>query len=129
MRYYQLAFLLLTMILVGCRSGVTNISVSPNSDLGRQMLELDATGRAVQNAPFYSKVMQDFEATHGGSCTNVVFDRLQEPGKAVSPYVSLYTIEGVSQTCGRLVYHTRITFEDSARTVAAHVEILDKVSP
>jgi hypothetical protein len=129
MRYRLFTALLLTVILCGCRSGITNIPVSPNSDLGRQMLEMDATGRAVQNAPLFSKVMQDFEATHGGSCTNVVFDRLQEPGKTVSQFVSLYTMEGASPTCGRLVYHTRITFEDAPRTVAARVEILEKVSP
>jgi hypothetical protein len=129
MRYYSFIFLLLAVLtLAGCQSGVTNIPVSPNSDLGKQMLELDAVGRAVQNAPYFTKAMQDFEATHGGSCTNVAFDRLQEPGKTISRYVSLYTMEGVSPICGRLIYHTRITFDDLPHTVAAQVEIIERVS-
>jgi hypothetical protein len=117
--------LIATLALVGCQSGVTNIPVSPNSELGRQMLEMDAKGRAVQNAPVFSKAMLDFEATHGGKCTDVTFDRLREPGKKVSRYVSLYLMEGLSQTCGRLIYYARITFDDSANTVVSRVEILE----
>jgi hypothetical protein len=88
------------------------------------MLEMDATGRAVQNATVYSKVLQNYEAAHGGSCTNMAFDRLQEPGQKVTRYVRLYTMEGISPTCGRRIYYARITFEDSANTVARRVEIL-----
>ena len=125
MRYHQFTLLLLAaFVLVSCQSGVTNIPVSPDSDLGRQMLELDAKGRAVQNAANFSEALQDYEATHGGSCTNVVFDRLQEPGEKVSRYVRLYTMEGVSPTCGRRIYHTLITFDDSANTVARRIEVL-----
>lgn len=116
--------LLATLALVGCQSGGTNIPVSPNSDLGRQMLELDAKGRAVQNAPVFSKSLQDYEMAHGGNCTNMAFDRLQEPGERISPYTRFYAIEGVSPTCGRRLYHARITFRDSANTVVKRVEIL-----
>jgi hypothetical protein len=126
MRHYSFTLLLLAvLILVGCQSGVTNIPVSPNSDLGRQMLELDATGRAVQNAPLFSKAMLDFEAAHGGKCTDVTFDRLQEPGKKISRYVRLYLMEGLSPTCGRLIYYARITFDDSANTVVNREEIIE----
>ncbi len=50
--------------------------------------------------------------------------------KTISRYVSLYTMEGVSPICGRLIYlrHTRITFTDLPHTVAAQVEIIERVS-
>ena len=59
MRFYPFTFLLLmALILVGCQSGVTNISVSPDSDLGKQMLEMDAKSRAIQNASLFSQAME-----------------------------------------------------------------------
>jgi hypothetical protein len=120
----SLLLLSATLAFVGCQSGVTNIPVSPDSELGKQMLEMDAKGRAVQNAPVFSKALQDYEVTHGENCTNAVFDRLQEPGQKISRYARLYVMEGVSPTCGRRIYHTLITFEDSANTVVQRVEIL-----
>lgn len=88
------------------------------------MLGMDAKGRAVQNASSFSQAMIDFEMAHGGNCTNVVFDRLQEPGFKTSRYARLYTMVGVSPTCGSQIYCTRITFGDSANTIAKSVEIL-----
>ena len=125
MRFYLSTFLLLTALtLVGCQSGVANIPVSPDSEMGKQMLELDTKGRAVQNTPLFSKAMLDYETAHGGNCTNITFDRLQEPGQKISRYVRLYMMEGVSPTFGRKLYCTRITFDDSANTVAKRAEIL-----
>jgi hypothetical protein len=125
MRFFQFIFLLLTALsLAGCQSGVTNIPVSPNSELGKQMLELDAKGRAVQNTPSFSQAMVDFEMEHGRNCTNTVFDHLQEPGFKTSRYVRLYTMAGKSPTCGKRLYCVRIAFDDSANTVAKQVEIV-----
>jgi hypothetical protein len=127
MRYCPFTpFLLTALTLVGCQSGVTNIPVSPNSEFGRQILEMDAKGRAVQNAPFFSEAMLDFEAAHGGNCTNIAFNWLQEPGQKVSRYVCLYMMEGESPTCGKRIYRARITFDDLPHTVAKRVEILER---
>ena len=49
---------------------------------------------------------------------------MQEGSLTISQYVGLYTIEGVSETCGRRIYHSRITFDDAAHTIAEGVEIL-----
>jgi hypothetical protein len=125
MRFNKSIFLSLTALsLVGCQSGVTNIPVSPNSELGKQMLEIDAKGRAFQNAANFSKAIQDFETTHGGNCTNTIFDHLQEPGFKISRHARLYTMTGNSPTCGSRVYCARITFDDSANTLAKQVEII-----
>jgi hypothetical protein len=114
-----------TLAFVGCQSGVTNIPISPGSELGKQMLEMDAKGRAVQNAPVFSKALQDYEVTHGGNCTNVAFDHLLEPGEKISRYERKYAMEGVSPICGSRIYAARITFDDAANTVANKVEILE----
>lgn len=125
MRFNKFIFLLLTALsLAGCQSGVTNIPVSPNSELGKQMLELDAKGRAVQNAPNYSKAIQDFETANGGKCIDIVFENLQEPGQRISRYVRLYMMEGKSPTCGGKLYCVRLTFDDSANTVAKRIEVI-----
>jgi len=125
MRLNKSILLLLTVLpLAGCQSGVTNIPVSPDSELGKQMLELDAKGRAVQNAQSYSKAIQNFEVSQGGKCADVVFDSLQEPGQRISRYVRLYMMEGKSPTCGNKLYCVRLTFDDSANTVAKRIEIL-----
>lgn len=125
MRFNKFIFLSLTALsLAGCQSGVTNIPVSPDSELGKQMVEMDAQGRAFQNAPKFSKAMQDFEAAHGGNCTDVVFDNLQEPGQRISPFVRLYMMEGKSPTCGSKLYCARLIFDDSANTVVKKMQIL-----
>ena len=125
MRLNKSILLLLAILpLAGCQSGVKNIPVSPDSELGKQMLEMDAKGRAVQNAPNYSKAIQDFEISQGGKCADVVFDSLQEPGQRISRYVRLYMMEGKSPTCGNKLYCVRLTFDDSANTVAKRIEIL-----
>lgn len=125
MHFKKFIFLLLTVLtLAGCQSGVRNIPVSANSEFGKKMLELDAIGRARQNAPIYSKALQDFETAHSGNCPDVVFDNLQEPGQRISKYVRLYMIEGRSPTCGIRLYCTRLTFEDPANTVVKRAEIL-----
>jgi len=125
MRLNKSILLLLAILpLAGCQSGVTNIPVSPDSEMGKQMLELDAKGRAFQNAPSYSKAIQDFEVSQGGKCADVVFDSLQEPGQRISRYVRLYMMEGKSPTCGGKLYCVRLTFDDSANTVAKRIEIL-----
>ena len=41
--------------------------VSPDSELGKQMLALDAVGRATQNKPLFSQALQEFESLHGGT--------------------------------------------------------------
>ncbi len=123
MKYCQFILLLAAMALSGCQSGTTT-TVSPNSELGRQMLQMDAKGRASQNAPNFSQALSDYELAHGASCTNVTFDRLQEPGQRISRVVQLYTMEGTSPTCGKRIYHARITFADEPRTVARRVEVL-----
>jgi hypothetical protein len=120
----SLLLLSATLTFVGCQSGVTNIPVSPNSELGKQMLELDAKGRAFQNAPSFSQAMIDFEMARAGNCTNVVFDHLQEPGLKINRYTRLYTMTGKSLTCGNRLYCAKITFDDSANTVAKQVEII-----
>jgi hypothetical protein len=114
--------------LVGCaqRSG-TVIYVSPDSEEGKQMAKMDASGRAFQNAPAYSKALQDYEKTHGGSCTNVIFLKLQEPGQIVARYVREYAMEGTSATCGKRTYRTKITFIDAPHTVAKKVEVLGRI--
>ena len=128
MRYYYLTFFLLTsLILVGCRTGITNIAVSPDSEMGRKMLEMDAKARAFQNAPMFSKALRDYGTEHGGTCADIVFDRLREPGGKISRYVGLYMMEGVSPACGRHMYHARITFDDLPHTVAKRVEILERI--
>lgn len=88
------------------------------------MLLMDAKGRAAQNAPIFSKSILDYEMTHEGSCTNGIFDSLQEPGEKVTRYVRLYTIVANSPTCGTRLYDALITFQDSANTVVKQVEIL-----
>ena len=88
------------------------------------MLELDAKGRAFQNTPYFSQAIIDFEMGHGGSCTNAVFDHLQEPGLKTNRYTRFYTITGKSPTCGNRLYCARITFDDSANTVVKQVEII-----
>lgn len=125
MRLNKSILLLLTILpLAGCQSGVTNIPVSPDSELGKQMLEMDAKGRAVQNTPGYSKAIQDFETSHDGKCADVVFDSLQEPGQRISRYVRLYMMEGKSPTCGNKLYCVRLTFDDLANTVVKRTEVL-----
>lgn len=125
MRHAQFIFpFVVTLILVGCKSGVTNTGISSDSDFGRQILELDAKGRAVQNEPLFSKTIQDFEATHSGNCTNITFTQLEEPGQRINRYVRLYMMEGNSPTCGKRSYCTKITFDDAANTVAKKAKVL-----
>ncbi|HVU16318.1 MAG TPA: hypothetical protein VHD32_05315 [Candidatus Didemnitutus sp.] len=129
MSYRLLTITLLdTFALAGCQSEQTGTQVAPDSELGKIMQEMDARGRAHQNEPRYSKALQEYEAGHGGACNDLKFVRLQEPGQVVSQYVSLYTMEGFSEKCGRRSYHTRITFRDTAHTVATRVEVLDQVT-
>src|SRR6266487_3458760 len=99
MRLNKSILLLLAVLpLAGCQSGITNIPVSPNSPEGKELLELDAIGRAVQNAPLYSKAIQGLETSQGGKCADVVFDSLQEPGQKISRYVRLYMMQGRSES-------------------------------
>ncbi|MBX3705379.1 MAG: hypothetical protein KF911_02010 [Pseudomonadales bacterium] len=129
MRYFiSTALFSATLALAGCQSGATSIPVSPDSEMGRQMLDMDANARAFQNAPGFSKALRDYEALQGGTCADIRFDRLQEPGQKIGRHVRLYTMEGVSPTCGRRLYQTRISFDDAPHTVAKRVEVLERVS-
>ncbi|HZV34828.1 MAG TPA: hypothetical protein VFB72_09675 [Verrucomicrobiae bacterium] len=125
MRTYLFTFCLLAaaLVLAVLQADAEDNAVSPDSDIGRKVLELDSKGRAVQNAAVFSKALQDYEKIRGGICTNVLFERLQEPGKSLSRYVRLYTMEGASTACGKRIYRTLITFRDSANTVARRIQI------
>ena len=105
-------------------SAAKDIPVSPDSELGRQMLELDAVGRAFQNKPLFTKSLRDFAKKNGEACTDVDFESLQEPGIVLNRSTRVYTIVAASPTCGRSNYHARVTFRDPAHTVARRVEIL-----
>lgn len=125
MRFNQFAFLLLTALsLAGCQSGTKNIAVSPDSELSKQMLEMDAKGRAYQNAGRFSQAIRDFETARGGDCTDLKFVGLQEPGLKLSRYVRLYMMEASSPSCGSNLFCAKVTFTDSANTVAKRAEIL-----
>jgi len=88
------------------------------------MLEMDANGRAYQNAGRFSQAIREFESTHGGDCMDLVFDSLQEPGLKLSGHVRLYMMEAKSASCGSKLFCARLTFTDSANTVAKRAEIL-----
>jgi hypothetical protein len=90
------------------------------------MASLDATGRAYQNAPLFSEAIQGYETDHGGSCKDVVFDKLREPGQKVGEFESLYVIEGTSRECGRRAYRAKIVFKDPPQTVVKDVHILER---
>lgn len=121
-----------SVICVGCRKdepGVIGkqVVVSPESELGKQILALDAVGRAHQNAPRFSNSIQAFEAAHGERCTDTMFDELREPAEKITEDESIYVLLGLSPTCGKRAYRARIVFSDPARTIANRVEILARV--
>jgi hypothetical protein len=91
---------------------------------GGTTFAVQAESRGFWDTAIFSKALRDYETAHGGRCADVAFSRLLEPGHKISGSVHFNTIEGVSPTCDRRSYHTRITFDDAARTVAKQVEVL-----
>lgn len=89
---------------------------------------MDAKGRAYQNTPRFNKAISDFESSHGGAAKGLTFSRLQEPGQKISSSARIYIMEAVSPSHGRKLYRVRITFRDSAHTVASNAEILERVA-
>jgi hypothetical protein len=69
----------------------------------------------------------DYDKAHGGNCGTISFFGTNGPVQKVSPYIEIFTLQGMSSECGKLSYKVRVTRDDLFNDVKK-VEILEKIA-
>lgn len=99
------------------------IYVSPDSELGQMMLQLDAMGRFAQNTPRMNAELNEFDE----ECGMIEALSLYEPGEKLSKKVYNYVITASTELCGEQQYMAKIKFKDAARTIMKKVKIINRI--
>jgi hypothetical protein len=124
-----LTFLAATLTLVGCQSGVTNIPVSRNSEMGQAIAKMDDAEQLYnKRVDAYRKAMMAYEATHGGDRRTIFYSYLSQPTEVLGPNVTVCNLQGAFNVDEHIDYKAKITYEDEAHLIVKDVEILEKVT-
>jgi len=103
------------------------VLVEADPELSRQLDNMNIAARSRQNARLFSRYLQQFEESAGTRCVDVIFERLEEPGRKRFFGGIEYIMQGKSQKCGDRTYRAVITFSDSHNTVAKSVDIKELI--
>jgi hypothetical protein len=129
MRVYPSTLLLLSVVaFFGCQSGVTRIPVSPQSEMGKMMREMDAVEeQSAKNWRLYDNALKKYEAAQGRTCKSFECARRCEPIEVVGSRTQIGTLEGGSHKCGWHDYRVRVMYEDDAYRIVKEVEVLERM--
>jgi hypothetical protein len=120
----NLSLLLTALSSIGCQNNVRNIPVAPDSELGRDIQQMDTLARSAQNKPVFTETLNKFARKNGEACADLEFHSLKEPGVSINGSTKAYTLVAVSPTCGNVNYHGRVIFRDASHTVVERVDLL-----
>ena len=118
---------LFALVFAGCQSGINNVAVSRNSEMGRAIAEMDERQKHYShNVPIYRRAMEDYEKAQGNKCGTIDFVGVSEPLQIVEPHVFIHHLEGRSTGCGYKTYKVKITCANNSSWKAKKVEILER---
>lgn len=120
---------LITGTLVVHLSSATNIPVSPDSEMGRMMREMDRKGRASQNAHLFTRELQKYQKKTKGACEQLEFSALEEPAESVTGREAVYVMRAKCSKDGApLRFRVHIRFKDAAMTVVRSTKIMERLA-
>lgn len=93
--------------------------VTPDSEMGKMMSQLDAAGRFHQNTKLINASISKFDK----DCGHVEATGLIEPGERLSAKKYRYIVSSRTEKCGDQLYRSTIVFKDTPRTLIKSISV------